>query len=307
MTVIALSTMYAQQPRFDDGAAFARFASVAGFDAVEISHSTPEKKVASLVAAATLPVVAVHAPAPFRLLEDGRPNSALNLASLDELERKAAVAEALRSIELATRVGASRVVVHLGHVEPPGAEGVHPLERALRQHHQSGLLGSEDARRAADELMAWRRTEAPPYLEAARQSLEQLVEAAAGGGIAVGVETRVHVHEIPLPEELAVLLAGLPHHIVGLWLDVGHVEVLARLGLVSRDRWEMLSDVQLVGVHAHDVRGLLDHRAPTNGDIDWRWIRRVAASSPLVTFEVDQREPEEAVRRARSALLPLTR
>lgn len=302
MTVVALSTMYAQQPRFDDGATFARFAARAGFDAVEISHSTPPEKVESLVATATLPVAAVHAPAPFRLLSDGRPNSALNLASLDVHERAAAVAETLRSVELASRVGASRIVVHLGQVEPPRVEDTHPLERELRRHYQSGTLASERARRAGEELKAWRRTAAASYLEAARRSLEELVDAAASVGLAVGVETRLHAHEIPLPEEVGSLLAGLPRHVVGLWLDVGHVEVLARLGLVPRDDWELLSDVHLIGVHAHDVRGVIDHRAPGNGDIDWERVRRIAAFSPLVTFEIDQHEPEEAVRRARAAL-----
>ena len=42
MKPLALSTMYAQQDRFADGAVFARFAAEAGYDAIEISHSTRE-------------------------------------------------------------------------------------------------------------------------------------------------------------------------------------------------------------------------------------------------------------------------
>lgn len=302
MTLVALSTMYAQQPRFDDGGAFARFAREAGFEAIEISHSTAVEKVDAIAAEGALPVVSVHAPAPFRLLADGRPNSALNLASLDERERVAAVEEALRSVRLAERLGAQRVVVHLGHVDPPEGDRLHPLERQLRKLFDRDALRTDEARQVATELLAWRRSTAEPYLEAARRSLEALVAAAAAAGIVIGIETRLHAHEIPLPEEAVLLLAGLDPRAVGYWHDVGHVEVLARLRLVPRSRWERAPGLRLVGVHAHDVRRLLDHRAPGNGSIDWERVRRLAARSPLVTFEIDQREPEEGVLRARGML-----
>ncbi len=302
MKTVALSTMYAQQPRFEDGGAFARFARAAHFDGIEISHSTPAEKVSAIVAAGALPVVSVHAPAPFRVLDDGRPNGALNLASLDEREREEAVREALRSVELAERLGAERVVVHLGHVDPPEGARIHPLERQLRKLFDRNALRTDEARQAAEELLVWRRSAAEPYLEGARRSLETLTAAAAAAGLVIGIETRLHAHEIPLPEEAVLLLAGLDPKAVGYWHDVGHVEVLARLRLVPRSRWERAPGLRLVGVHAHDVRGLLDHRAPGNGSIDWERIRRLAARSPLVTFEIDQREPEEGVLRARALL-----
>ena len=44
MKPLALSTMYAQQERFADGGEFAQFAADAGYDSIEISHSTTEEK-----------------------------------------------------------------------------------------------------------------------------------------------------------------------------------------------------------------------------------------------------------------------
>lgn len=298
MTVVALSTMFAQQGRFADGAEFARFAREAGFAAIELSHATPPEHVEEVLAAAELPVAAVHAPAPLRHLEDGRPNSALNLAALDEGERRAAVAEVLRSLELAHRAGAGRVVVHLGHVVAPDGERPHPLERRLRKLYEARAIDGDEARACRAALLAWRAGAAPPFLEQARRSLEELVQAARGFGIVVGIETRLHIHEIPLPEEAVQLLAGLPEGGAGYWHDVGHVEVLARLRLVPRSRWRGAAGLRLVGVHAHDVRGLLDHRAPGNGSLDWRKVRELAALSPLLTFEIDQREPLDGVRQA---------
>ena len=91
MKPLALSTMFAQQDRFADGAAFARFAAEAGYDGIEISHSTSEAKLRQILDANVLPVTSVHQPAPLRHA-DGRGNSHLNLASLDPVEREAAVA-----------------------------------------------------------------------------------------------------------------------------------------------------------------------------------------------------------------------
>ena len=115
MTRFVLSTMYAQTARFDDGAEFARFAQDAGYDAIEISHSTPAEKIEAIHAANILPIASVHQPAPLRQV-GGRPNSNLNLAAIDEDERKLAVFHTLDSIRLAGEVGADAVIVHLGHL-----------------------------------------------------------------------------------------------------------------------------------------------------------------------------------------------
>ncbi len=97
MSRFVLSTMYAQAERFADGAEFARFAADAGYDAIEISHSTPEEKIDAIRAADVLPIASVHQPAPLRTVA-GRPNANLNLAAIDEQERALAVSHTLDSI-----------------------------------------------------------------------------------------------------------------------------------------------------------------------------------------------------------------
>ena len=46
-----------------------------------------------------------------------------------------------------------------------------------------------------------------------------------------GLENRYHYHEFPGPGEMRELLDEYPPHVAGFWLDVGHAEVLDRLGL----------------------------------------------------------------------------
>ena len=64
MTTIALSTMYAQQKRFDSGEAFACYAAEAGYDAIEVSHSTPEEKLREILDCGVLPWNARPKPEP---------------------------------------------------------------------------------------------------------------------------------------------------------------------------------------------------------------------------------------------------
>ena len=58
-------------------------------------------------------------------------------------------------------------------------------------------------------------------------------------GVALGLENRLHHHEIPLPDEALALLAEYPPELVGYWHDVGHAEVQARLGYVDKRVWLM--------------------------------------------------------------------
>jgi sugar phosphate isomerase/epimerase len=292
---LALSTMFAQQDRFRDGAAFARFAAEAGYDAIEISHSTPEEKLVQILEANLLPVTSVHQPAPWVQHHDGRGNSSCNLASTAEEERAAAIDYAKRSIARAAVIGATHVVVHLGAV---GDSGMFEEEREMRRMFDSGRAEDRRFAHLRERAIERRRREAGPYVAIARRSLLELVEVARPHGIVIGIENRYHFHEIPAPDEYDIILEGLTRDEAGYWHDVGHAEVLHRLGLFDRHAWFAAAGEHLVGAHLHDVVGLGDHRAPGEGDIDWAYVREGLATLPRYTLEINQRRSDEAVRQA---------
>ena len=295
MKPLALSTMFAQQDRFSDGAAFARFAAEAGYDAIEISHSTPEEKLVQLLEANLLPVTSVHQPAPWVQHHDGRGNSSCNLASTGDDERASAIDYAKRSIARAAVIGATHVVVHLGAV---GDSGMFEEEREMRRMFDSGRAEDRRFAQLRDRAIERRRREAEPYVAMARQSLLELVEVARPQGVVIGIENRYHFHEIPTPDEYDTLLDGVTRDEAGYWHDVGHAEVLHRLGLVDRHAWFAAAGEHLVGAHLHDVEGLGDHRAPGEGDVDWAYIREGLGALPRYTLEINQRRSDEAVRKA---------
>ena len=76
-----------------------------------------------------------------------------------------------------------------------------------------------------------------------------------------------------------------------------------RLGLVDKRRWLDVNGPRTIGSHLHDVDGIGDHRAPGNGDVAWDYIRDGLPASALRVFEINQREPAEAV----AGAIPLLR
>ncbi len=300
MKALALSTMYAQQDRFAHGGDFARFAADAGYDAIEISHSTPEEKLRQVLEARSLPVTSVHQPAPWVRHHDGRGNSHCNLASTDPDERRAAVDYARASIDWAGRIGAASVVVHLGQVTD--LPGMLPEELQLRRLIDSGLNDEAPMAGLREAAIATRQQAAGPHLAAARASLLDLVRAAEPWGIALGLENRYHFHEIPLAHEYDEILDGLVPGQAGYWHDTGHAEVLHRLGFVDRHAWFAANARRVIGAHIHDVTGIGDHRAPGNGDVDWPYIVAGLGHLPRYTLEINQHEPEQGVRNVRAFL-----
>lgn len=291
----ALSTMWAVQPRFDrDLHAFMERTTELGYDAIELNHSMDASQSGAILGHRTLPVVGVHAPAPLERHPQRGENRGLNLAATDEEERALAVQYHLRSIDLAKEAGARIVVVHLGGVGVRMLDG----ERRLRSMYERRAQLREEWDATVDRTVRERAAQAAPWLDAARRSLAEMAEAASRAHVTLSIETRLYYHEIPLPHELVDLLAPYPAEVAGYQHDVGHAEVQHRLGLSDRSAWWDLLGPRLVGLHLHDVRGLIDHRAPGNGDVDFAWLAaRIRLANPHAarTFEIDHRESDEDV------------
>jgi len=293
----SLSTMYAQAERYGDMHDFVRDAQRFGFDAIEVSHSTPEDKFDRLLNGSGAALSSIHAPAP-RVQVNGKPNGSLNLASLDDEEYQLAIEHTKRSIDHCAATGARYLVVHLGGA---GNEML-PSERKMRQLFDSGTRDGALYEQLRRETIEKRATIAPPYFERARESLAELVSYVDGRDIAIGLENRLHHHEFPLPDEALELLEDYPPAQAGYWHDVGHAEVQARLGYVDKRDWLTKAGSRTIGAHLHDVDGIGDHRAPGNGDVEWDYIAAGLPPAALRVFEINQLEAEEAVAGAISFL-----
>ena len=289
--VLSFSTMWAQQERFADLARFRRLVASFGYTGIEVSHSTEAAGLDLLAGDGELPLTSLHAPTPRRKLVDGRVNGDANLASTDEAERRLAITETARTIDFAAAAGLAYVVIHLGGVGNHMTEGERSLRRLVEAGEGEGKLAAE----TRAELHRQRAAAVDAHLEAARRSLRELVAQAAPGGVALGLESRLHYHEIPHPDEALDLLADYANEVAGYWHDVGHCEVQARLGLIDRGAWFPKLTQRTIGSHLHDVDGILDHRAPGNGDVDWSYIAAGLPKDALRVFEINQGQPDDQV------------
>src|SRR5688572_5725167 len=115
--LLALSTMWAMQPRFEhDLFAFTQRATELGYEAIEINPSMDAQMAGAILAGGALPVASIHAPAPLEQHPTAGWNRDLNLASLDESERALAIRFTQRSVDLAVQADARYVVAHIGRV-----------------------------------------------------------------------------------------------------------------------------------------------------------------------------------------------
>ena len=124
---------------------------------------------------------------------------------------------------------------------------------------------SRPARRDAESARAGpaRRAAAPGAAEHRRRTsrrrgarCESWSSTPRRRGVALGLESRLHYHEIPHPDEALDLLADYDNASAGYWHDVGHCEVQARLGMIDRAAWFPTLTARTIGSHLHDVDGI---------------------------------------------------
>ena len=292
--MIALSTAWRPRDHTKLPATLAAAAAM-GFQAVEIGVSGARfrlKKAQRALEKAKLKVVSLHnvcseKKAP---LENQRGDW---LGSPDPEERRRGVEATRETNGHAEALGASAVVLHVGS---PPIERRWEMRELLCRLTAGGMDAAEEYGVTRDDLLAERDELAPRHLEAACQSIAELLE--GDSKVKLGVECRVGYHELPSFEELRLLLERFPGPRLGYWHDVGHAVIQQAMGFVGHCEWLSLAGDRTFGVHLHDVvrrKRLIDHYPPGLGFVDFEpvlerlppdAIRVLELSSSFITEEV---------------------
>ena len=288
---VSLSTMWARG-RFKHMAEFVAKAREFGFTGIEAHNSLSPEMLDELIKT-SVPISSIHSPCPACLSSEGIPIAGLSLSSIEETERRQAIGFARKTIDLASRVGARAIIIHMGEVP------VSPnLEEKLHQLYDEGLAESKEYIQTREQLISERSFKAPRCLEAARRSLDELSKYSKQQGIMLGLESRFYFHEVPDINEMGELLSGAETNSVGYWHDVGHVEVQQRLGFTPHKEWLLRFNDRMIGIHLHDVIGLSDHRAPGKGNVNWGMIAKHLPQGVIRTCEIGEWNEEEHIREA---------
>jgi len=284
---VTLSTMWAIG-QFQSLAGFFTAAKALGFAGVELNHAVNSAMLDGLNLNGQR-IASIHEPCPADLSTAALKARNWLISAPDEEDRQRGVAAVRRSVDLAHRLGAQVVIVHAGRVDVD-----QELEMAVVELYKQGQADGPAYARAKERLAAARAAQAGTNLRSVRRSLVELAAYAGRAGIRLALENRYHYPEIPLLDEVSVLLEAGDGQI-GFWYDVGHAETLDRLGFGPHEEWLRRYASRMMGVHLHDVRGLRDHYAAGLGEIDWDMVAAYLPAAALRTCEFrNDTTPEQA-------------
>lgn len=292
MTVqLSLSTMWAKY-HYEDLYEFSCDAEAWGYDAVEANAYVKSADMLERLAAGPLPLSSLHNPIPNVDSPRGMKAYDLNLAAIDEDERREAVWFVQQTIAHAARLGARAVVLHMGHV-PIGKV----MQRELHRMWHAGMMGTREYRDLHAEIPTLRARSAERHLERALETLSEIEPLAADNGVMLGLETRHNMHELPNIDEAEVMLFETSPEVVGYWHDTGHAATHERLGYASHEDWLARHSHRLIGIHLHDMNVERDHQCPGAGELDWNMIARYLPASAIRVCELGEWNTEQCVER----------
>ena len=286
---VAFSTMWMRKnlPSLND---FFLAAQRFGFAKVELNHQMNS----AILQEANLDRVkisSIHEPCPADISMDQLKQRDWLISALDEEKRLPGVEAVKHSIDLASQVGAAYIVVHAGSINSS-----QNLERKLRSLYENGQAGSAEFQALVEEMRTERLALAGEHFSAVQRSIQELIDYAAPKGIRLGIENRYHFLEFPSPDELEILLQLGGADQIGFVFDAGHSYTLDRLSFYPQMEWLEQFSQRMIGMHLHDVVGLIDHHAPGTGEIDFDRIAPYLPDAANRTFELQVFNSAEKVK-----------
>jgi sugar phosphate isomerase/epimerase len=209
------------------------------------------------------------------------------LSSPDKEERSRAVAYTIRTIEHASDLEARAVILHLGRVDMEN-----PKEGFV-ELYQGGKIDGGEGQAFLKEQTQIRQEKGHKNLDAVLYSLEKLNREAEHKGVLLGIENRYHFHEIPNFEEIGIILGEFEGGAVRYWHDVGHAAVQEQLGISRHKDLLNAYSASMIGIHFHDAKGLDDHRAPGQGEIDFGEITPFLKQNLIKVLEIHPKVERE--------------
>ncbi len=264
-----------------------------GFNTVEleyrISNNTYEDIKMVLKKNRALSVCSVHNIFPIPEGQSYGDADAFLLSSDNREERLLALKYTVRTMRIASELGAKIVVVHLGRVP------MESVKKELFQLYDSGKVDTEEHSTAMRQLMKRRQESRGKTFDMVLLSVEALVKAAEDIGITIGIENRYYFREYPNFDEFGVIFKKFGDDHIGYWHDVGHAKVQENLGIIGKNRLLDTYGKYLTGTHLHDVRGYLDHCVPGSGEVDFMYLKQYLRPETLRILEIHSRESEQDV------------
>lgn len=269
--------------RHTDGREMLREIRALGFDHAELSHGTRISLVPGILEAVDAGEMKISSLHNFCPLPMGVNHSAPNLYQFSSpmaRERDMAHRQTLKTFELAERVKAGVVVLHVGSIE------MKQYTDKLLEMLERGDKRSSKFEKLCSELVEKREAKKEEFVERTCEGLRKLLPIAEARGIRLGVENRQGLEELPLEPDFQFLFHECPSPNLVYWHDTGHAQIKENLGFIHHAmHLESLRD-RLYGFHVHDVQFPgRDHCAPGSGTIDFAVLKPFVGADNIKVFE----------------------
>jgi sugar phosphate isomerase/epimerase len=268
-----------------------------GFDTLEISHGLKVSLLPGIqraYAKGLFKVSGVHnfCPSPVEVMIDAP--DCYEFTSHREFERERALKLTLDTFDLAKKLDANYVVLHMGSV--PMKNHTKRLTQMLRD----GKLNDRDFVKLKLKFIQARERLAPTYYKRAIEALSLIADRAAELEIHCAVESRSRYEDMPSEREMLQLQETFKDHpYVGYWHDFGHVQLKENLQLLDHEEWLRSMQPYLVGCHLHDVVWpARDHRVPLAGSVAFERLMPMVAPGKPVVWELSPSRKKAHIKRA---------
>jgi sugar phosphate isomerase/epimerase len=255
-----------------------------GFEYAELSHGTRISLLPGILEAVDAGEIKISSLHNFCPLPMGVNNSAPNLYQFSAerpREQELAHRYTLKTIEMAERLRAPVVVLHLGSIEMK-AYTDKLLEMVAR-----GEKETPKYEKLCAELDEKREAKKGPFFERTKEALKKLLPEAESRGIKLGAENRQALEELPCESDFHFMFRELESPNLVYWHDTGHAQIKENLGFIPHlMHLESLKD-RLCGFHIHDVHFPgRDHCSPGSGTIDFAAFKPLLKPEHIRVFEL---------------------
>ena len=264
-----------------------------GFEYAELSHGIRISLlpgIISAVDAGEIKISTLHNFCPLPLGVDRAAPNIFKFSADNPRERENAFKHTLKTLEMAARLKAPLVVLHMGCVE------MKDYTDKLLDLLGEGKKDTPKYQKLCEEAIMKRESKKEKHVEFANEMLRRLVAEAEPHGLKLGIENREAIEEIPFETDYPLFFKEFPSPTVVYWHDTGHAQIKENLGFIHHAMHLESFSPRLHGFHIHDVQFPgRDHCAPGTGMIDFGALQPMVKPEHIKVFEFSPGlSPEQA-------------
>ena len=288
----SLSTCW-NSHRHTDGRAMLHEMRDLGFEYAELSHGIRISLlpgIISAVDAGEIKISTLHNFCPLPMGVDRAAPNIFKFSADNPRERENAFKHTVKTLEMAARVKAPLVVLHMGCVE------MKDYTDKLLDLLGEGKKDTPKYQKLCEEAIMKRESKKEKHVEFANEMLRRLVAEAEPHGLKLGIENREAIEEIPFETDYPLFFKEFPSPSVVYWHDTGHAQIKENLGFIHHAMHLESFSPRLHGFHIHDVQFPgRDHCAPGTGMIDFGALQPMVKPEHIKVFEFSPGlSPEQA-------------